>query len=438
MNKFVSKFLHDVCTEVKYKKIHTELSKELQCHIDELMFEYIEKGMNEEEAAKEAVNQMGNPFQIGKKLNNTHKPKTEWSIVALIITMVLIGAVTFISITSTNAIASSPTSYITYVILGIVVCLTCYLFDYTKIEKYSFHIFIGTITFLFFSPLFSIRVNGTPFLRIGPFIIMPTTIVIPFLLISFAGLLNKWCTYSIKDMIKLISLALISILIFVNIPSTVNAMMISCGYIVMLTIAITNKDFKGNRKKTLLSLYASGITIFLYFIAVEPYRMRRLFSFINPESDPTGDGYQNFMLHKMLSYAKLLGNNKSLFIDINGTKHMALPALNSEFIFTYIVCAFGWIIGAFVIIIFALTIIRIFFAIKKIHSPFGKYMASSIITVFSLQSIANILMNLGFFPIVGISLPFISYGGSSFMINMILLGLLLSVYRRKDLVIVSL
>ncbi|GAA0182849.1 FtsW/RodA/SpoVE family cell cycle protein [Clostridium sediminicola] len=441
MNKFISKFLQDVCTEVKYKKVHPALTNELKGHIDELIDEYIENGINKEEAAQKAIKQMGDPLEIGKKLNKTHKPKTEWSILALIVANVFIGTVTFLSIASTNTIATSTTSYLAYVIIGLVACISCYLFDYTKIEKYSLHIFITTICFLFFSQLSQTKVNGLPFLRIGPFSIMPATLVIPLFLISFAGLLNKWCTDSIKNMVKLIGIAFIGILTFLAIPSIANAIILCCGYLIMFTVALTTKNFKGNKKNYLLALYGSGISLVLlplyFLVAFEPYRMNRLLAFINPNSDPNGSGYQYLMLNKLLSHSKFIGHNESLFMNINGSNHFTLPEMNTDFAFTYIISAFGWIAGAFVIIIFAVTIIRMFFATKKIHSSFGKYIASSIITVFSLQVFANILMNLGMFPIIGISLPFISYGGSNFITNMILLGLLLSVYRRKDLIIIN-
>jgi len=61
-------------------------------------------------------------------------------------------------------------------------------------------------------------------------------------------------------------------------------------------------------------------------------------------------------------------------------------------------------------------------------------LAGSIITTFTIQALANILMNLGLFPITGFSLPLVSYGGTNFIMNMVLIGLLLGIYRRKDLV----
>ena len=98
MHNYISRFLDDVCEQIKYKNTHEHVSEELQCHIGELTDKYIENGMDEIEAVKKAVKQMGNPVDIGKKLDKIHRPKTEWSIISLIGVMILIGGVALFSI----------------------------------------------------------------------------------------------------------------------------------------------------------------------------------------------------------------------------------------------------------------------------------------------------------------------------------------------------
>jgi cell division protein FtsW (lipid II flippase) len=76
-----------------------------------------------------------------------------------------------------------------------------------------------------------------------------------------------------------------------------------------------------------------------------------------------------------------------------------------------------------------------FHAASKISDRYGKFFSIGICCVFSLQVITNILMNLGYLPIAGISLPFISYGGTNLVCNMALMGMLVGIYRRKDIVL---
>jgi cell division protein FtsW (lipid II flippase) len=137
---------------------------------------------------------------------------------------------------------------------------------------------------------------------------------------------------------------------------------------------------------------------------------------------------RGLLLTKLLSSSKFIGCS-DIFTAYR------LPGGNSEFIFTYIVSGFGWLWGIMLILILSLFIIRMFSTASKISDRFGKYLCIGICCAFPLQVITNILMNLGFFPITGISLPFISYGGGNFVCNMALIGLLLGVYRRKDIIL---
>ncbi|WZL71704.1 FtsW/RodA/SpoVE family cell cycle protein [Clostridiaceae bacterium 35-E11] len=444
MNKYVSEFLKEVCHQIKYKKIHSDISKELLVHIDEIKDEYITKGMTEDEATRKAVEQMGNPTEIGKNLNKTHKPKTEWSIVMLISIMVLAGGGVLFSIASDTASSISMgqfiKAYLVYTLLGISICVACYFFDYTKLEKYSLHIFGVTIAFLFVSQWSPNTVNGSHQIIIGAISFNPVSTVIPFLLISFSGLLTKWGTGNVKDMLKLLSLAVLAIAMCLTQPSIASAITLGCGFSVILTIAIMNKNFKGNRKRFLSFIYGSGISgaagFLLFSMLRNPYRFYRLRAFLNPKQDPTGAGYLYVVSQKILSGARLFGKGDGLYINNqNAGDGFILPMINSEFIFTYIVSAFGWIAGIAVMLIITLTMIRMFLAIRRIRSTYGKYIACSIATVFSLQMVENILMNLGLFPIIGVSLPLISYGGTNFVTNMSLIGLILGVYRRKDLIL---
>ena len=436
LSKYISDFLNKVCGEIKYKGVHGNISTELQGHIYEIMENYIESGMDKDRAIQKAVEQMGDPIGIGKELNKTHRPKTEWSIILLIGAMVLIGGITLFSVASDTASSINFDqffkSYLVYTLIGIGVFVPCYFFDYTKLEKYSLYIFLSTIIFLFASAKFGRQVIG-----------------LPLFLTSFSGLANKWDTGSIKDMLKLLTLATLAIFVMIE-ASFATAILLSAGFLIIITKAILNKGFKGNRKGFLFSIYGGGITLISMLLlwvnnAVgSNYKATRLFIFLNPHLDPDGAGYINLLLKEMLPGAKLFGKSDNLYLNHQGVNRIVLPEANTDLVFAYIVSAFGWIVGIITMIVIALTVTRMFLTIRKINHQYGRYLASAIVSVFSLQALANILMNTGMFPIYtgpfpisSFSLPFISYGGTNFVINMALMGLLLSVYRRKDLVTIE-
>lgn len=440
LNRYISEFLEEVCSQIKYKKIHEDISLEIQGHIYELMDEYMENGMNEDRAVEKAIQQLGNPIEIGKELHKTHKPKTEWSIILLIGFLILIsGVVLFSTIKDDNSIVSMNhfyKSYLVYAVIGIIICSSGYFLDVSLIERYSLHIFIATLAVLLICMKLSFKLNGIPSIHFGLFIIRPVTMVLPLLLISFCGLLTKWATGSVKDMIKLVALATMAVVLCIIQPSSAIAFLLFCGFTIMITIAIVNKTFIGNRKPFLLTIYGSitmGIFLLLIRVLSVDYMRHRLLAFFNPKSDPLGAGFLIIQYKKMLSGAKFIGKSDNYSLVHKWSGNALFPGLTDNYVFTYIVTAFGWIAGACLILIIALIITRMFIVTRNIRYTYGKYVAISIVAIFSLQVILNIFMNIGLFPSLDISFPLISYGGINFIINMALFGLLLGIYRRKDI-----
>jgi len=450
LNKPISDFLNKVCEEIKYKNIHEAISEELKGHIYELIEGYIEDGMDENSAVEKAIEQMGNPVYIGNKLNKTHKPKTEWSIMVLVSMMILIGGITLFSIANNTPDHEISLitfnvflkNYLVYVIIGIAVGTTLYFSDYTKLEKYALHMFIATILFSIFIITLFYKINGTLYIQLGRFSLLSESIVLPFFLISFSGLANKLGSGNSKDMFKLLGLGSIALFISMAQLPFRTALLLGFGFLIIIIMAIMSKEFKGNKKKFLFSIYGSaafGSFSLLLSIILNKYKLRRLLIFLNPHSDPEGAGYINLLLEQMLSNAKLFGESDNLYFTHSqlGYTRIIIPEAHTDFVFTYIVSAFGWVLGILTIMVITLVIARMFLATRKINHQYGRFLASSITLILGLQALGNILMNFGMFPITGLSLPFISYGGTNFVINMALIGLLLSIYRKKDIVMIK-
>ena len=435
MNKCVTDFMDKVCGEIKYKGVHRGITEELESHFNERIDFYVEAGHDEEEASIKAVEQMGDPVKIGQELNRTHRPKTEWSIIGLIGLMIIMGII------SVYTLAMDPGyyldfnevlgKYLSYIIIGLVVFLATFFFDYKKAERYSLHILMGTLLVLLVTDLLFFR-NQLGSTRTPLY-----SIALIFMIVSFAGLVKKWCNGT--EMFKLLGLVgftTIFLLIFIDSLSIIAGLLLTI--LISITICIFNKGFKGNRKKSLMLIYGSGISGVLFItLFLKPYQLERLVAFINPEKYSMGAGWTIVYVRGLLSSAKFWGQSASLHHTVEGVNRIFLPSAETDLIFAYIISAFGWAMGMAVVLIIAAVIYRMYLASTKIRDEYGKILAISVITIFSIQAIASILMNLGIFPIIGVSLPFMSQGGTNFVVNMALMGLLLGIYRRKDLVVVS-
>lgn len=431
LSKYVNAFIEEVLAQVKYKKAHGTIAKELNNHIDELTEGYIAEGIEEDAAFCKAVAQMGDPIEIGKCLHKTHKPKTEWSIIALLGAVIVYGLYVISLYSSLHFDLDIFNRQMLFAGLGICVILVFYFFDYTKLEKYSMPAYFLTCLFFLLIIVFGQKVHGRSYFVIFEVGFNPSFISIPLILIFYAGLVKKWCDGKLENLFKLLAVTILPLFCILLEPSLINLFVTGAGLLTMLTFGICGRDFKGNRRRTLLILYGSlcalATSFFIYFFG----RTERLTIFLNPQSDPQGVGYTNILLDNILSSAKLFGNSISL--ESNGNGFYFFPGANSEFIFTFIVGGLGWIFGIFLIALLGLIILRLFIASSKVVHEYGKYLCVGICCVFSLQVLVNILMNLGLFPIFSISLPFFSYGGASYLFNMALIGLLLGVYRRKDI-----
>lgn len=164
------------------------------------------------------------------------------------------------------------------------------------------------------------------------------------------------------------------------------------------------------------------IGIFLFEI-LAPYQKERLATFFNPVSDPLGMGYNIIQSKIAIGSGQVFGKGFG-----HGTQSQLnfLPEAESDFIFASIVEQLGFVGGALVLIAFAAQIARL---VKIATSPdrFGQLITVGVISYLLIQFIVNVGMNMGLLPVTGITFPFVSYGGSSLITSLMLLGIVLSI-----------
>ena len=193
----IKSFLNTVCEQIKYKPVRPGISDELEQHINDVKEEYIAKGINSDEAEEKAVLQMGNAEDIGKKLNKIHKPRLDWKLIILISVLIGFGIFAVIIKEKSNSIFGTTANIrnaIEYIILGILLSIGVYFFDYRKLKKHSGLIYFisTTITLSSLIPGISWRVNGVYYTRLIGSISFPiATLVLPLYLISFIGFITK-------------------------------------------------------------------------------------------------------------------------------------------------------------------------------------------------------------------------------------------------------
>ncbi len=169
-----------------------------------------------------------------------------------------------------------------------------------------------------------------------------------------------------------------------------------------------------------------GILGIIGLIIVAPYRLKRITSFLNPWSDPLGSGFQIIQSLYAIGPGGLLG-----FGFLNSRqKHFYLPEPQTDFIFSIISEEFGFL-GIFIITtLFLIIFYRCIKISLETEDLFAKYLSFGLSFMLIFQTLLNLMVVVGIVPVTGVTLPFISYGGSSLLVSMTMIGIILSIRKK--------
>lgn len=448
----IKEFLNNVCEQIKYKPIREEIAKELENHIEESKENYIKEGMEEKVAEEKAIKQMGEAEEIGKGLNKIHRPKLDWKLLLIVGILLCFGfLVVFIRIE--NGIeglvnSSDIGKYLTFLIIGIILGIIIYFFDYRRLSKYSNIIYLIATGLIVWALLCGRLANGIPYVYISNFILfVPTVVSMPLYIIAFVGFINdlnkenklqniisKYVNIKINvNLLKIIVLSIFSLMLFMLIPSMASAGVLGLTYMILATVKIAQVKEKRtiNIVKLWVSVILIGIILLTVMLGVSPFKWNRVQVAINPESDPEGGGWIAINRKEIIESAKVFGETENKSDAIN------LFDEGTDSAFIALLAHYGWAVSIAVVLIIVAFSIKLILNAITIKDNYGKFLIIGISSMFILQSIFNILINLNLWIDFSLNLPFVSYGGANLIINIISLALILSIYRRKDIIIAN-
>ena len=184
--------------------------------------------------------------------------------------------------------------------------------------------------------------------------------------------------------------------------------------------------------KYILSVALIGIFIFasLWVFLFQDYQKSRIMTFINPGENSLDEGYNVSQAIIAVGSGGIMGRG----VGFGSQSQLKfIPEAQNDFIFAVIAEELGFL-GVFLLISFFIIFFsRLVMAIRKINNDFGIYFVIGALGLIFIQMFINIGMNIGIFPVVGISLPFVSYGGSAIISNFILLGILQNIITQSKL-----
>lgn len=417
-------FLDNVTKAIRMKEAKESVSIELNQHIEAVVSDYVLQGDTEEIAEQKAIQQMGSPEKLSKQFNKLYKRKIEWSVFSLFLCSICMGIIPMLLFNSSQ-FYYSWTSKIGGIVIGIAFVIGLWFLNYRKWQKFGLLFFaVGSVLLLLAnsSNPFVVTVNGQPKFHFGPFT-TDTSIVLILYLVAWAALLNNKKTKAwMLCMFTIISSALTY---YIALSFSIIVMHL---FMLMMMYAISRKE---NLNKVIIVL-CSWIIVGWSIIAfnIQSYQIERLQLFLNPQADPNGIGF-------ISSQAKKMIEQTTWFPQSIGKNEFLISEFHTDLVFTTITYSLGWGFSLLLLFILAFFLGRLIILTKQVNDPFGKTLIVGAISLFAFQIIYNIGMSFGILPFAGVSLPFISYGSTSLIINSIIIGIILSVYARKDIPIVS-
>ena len=196
------------------------------------------------------------------------------------------------------------------------------------------------------------------------------------------------------------------------------------GTIIVMSIIVL-MFVGGVNIKFFLKIGLLGVIGIVALIAIAPYRLARVLSFLNPWKDPLGSGFQIIQSLYAIGPGGLFGLGFGNSIQ----KHFYLPEPQTDFIFSIISEEFGFLGIIIIVLLFLIIILSGFKISKKCNNLFGKYLSFGITFQMAFQALLNLMVVVGLIPVTGVTLPFLSYGGSSLLITLCSIGIILNISR---------
>ncbi len=199
------------------------------------------------------------------------------------------------------------------------------------------------------------------------------------------------------------------------------------GLIMVMSIVMVLFIGEFQWKNIVLGILAAAIGLTL-MILTAPYRLERIVSFLNPWNDPLGSGFQIIQSLYAISPASLFGYG----LFQSKQKYFYLPEPGNDFIFAIIVEELGIVGGILLIFLFGLLIYLGYKLAKSTKDKFASYLVFGFTSLLMIQVFINIAVVIGLIPVTGVTLPFVSYGGSSLVISMFMMGIIFNVMSTSE------
>ncbi len=356
--------------------------------------------------------------------------KIDFSLIVVVLIICILGVVMVGSATH-NLVSGSNRfirTQIISIILGLIAIVFILFFDYNTFARFHLPIYIICNALLLAVLVFgsgSETWGADRWIRIAGFQFQPADFVKIGIIICISKMLvdHKDSLHKLSTLLKIGAYVLLPMALIARQPDLGTTMAFAFFTFGMLFIA-------GLKYKYIFIAGIVGIlSMPLAWLGLKDYQKTRIMVFLNPEIDPTGDGYHILQSKLAVGSGMLFG--KGLFKG-SQTQYGFLPERQTDFIFSVLAEELGFIGAGALLILYGIMLYKCIKIAREAKDDFGAYLVTGLSFMLAFHIFANIAMTIGLMPVTGKPLPLVSYGGTFMLSNMIAIGLILNVNMRRD------
>ena len=314
-----------------------------------------------------------------------------------------------------------------FFLLGFMGFLFLLSFDYQELHSWNYPFYLFVVMLLIVAFFLGQTAGGAQrWINLGFFKLQPSEPAKLMLVVTLASYYSRKEVvdgYTLKELITPIVLTAIPFVLILMQPDLGTALMLGFIFVSMTVFVKLRMVTYG-----ILGATGIGAIIFAWYNLLKPYQKQRVQTFLNPENDPMGHGYQ--ILQSKIAVGSGGKFGKGYMEGTQGHLHF-LPERHTDFAFSVWAEEWGFVGSMFFLGIYFFLLLWGLHVAMTAKDRFGMLLSFGVVALIFWQAVINLMMILGFLPVVGIPLPLISYGGSSLLTTMLALGILMNVRMRR-------
>lgn len=427
----LEQYLETVSEQIRCTRVRSDITDELKNHILDQAESYEAQGAFPEEALERAVREMGDPVETGVALDRIHRPSMNWGLMAAVglISILSIIPVYFANQTAFDGFLWQQQAM--YVVLGFLAMLLVCHIDYSILEKWGKKAAAAFLLLMILGYLTNgTEINGAKRWIDLYFADISISEAMLLYVPLFGAVLYSYRGDGYKLFLKLIPWIIIPVYFVLRLPDLSAALILfSCLYCMVL-FTVWKGWYQVNKKAVLTGLTVLIVLLPFLFIG-SIYFTGAAYQIARLEMLFTGqETYMSSLVRSIRESSAMIGSSREAI-------ELFASGPSTEYLTDFILISMCSIYGSFAVIAivagFLLTILKIFQICITQKNRLGMIVGLGCGLVFLLKTVCSVLTNLELIPYTSVSMPFLSCGGSGMIVSYCLLGLVLSIYRYKNI-----